>query len=149
MGVTGDEQRLVLRRSGYPFDVARQTRQREVCRKMSEQMLVSLRNSVGETRLTVRGEVDLLTARTFDFELTCACGQAAHRVIVDLSKTEFLGAAGITALIDAWQLCNRCGLTFSVLNPNPQPLRTIQITEAALPVLWRTPSQNRQPLGQR
>lgn len=76
----------------------------------------------------VRGEIDLLTAPGLARRLiTAACAKPAHDILVDLSTVEFLGAAGIQALVDAHRLCVRRGIRFGLLNPSPRVLRPLRL----------------------
>jgi anti-anti-sigma factor len=75
----------------------------------------------------VRGEIDLLTAPGLARRLTAACVKPARHVLVDLSTVEFLGAAGVEALVDAHRLCARRGIRFGLLNPSPRVLRPLKL----------------------
>ncbi|MBO0873551.1 MAG: STAS domain-containing protein [Pseudonocardia sp.] len=75
----------------------------------------------------VQGEIDLLTAPGLARRLTAACVGTARHVLVDLSTVEFLGAAGIQALVDAHRLCARRGIRFGLLNPSSHVLRPLKL----------------------
>lgn len=74
----------------------------------------------------VQGEIDLLTAPGLAQRLTAACVGTRH-VLVDLSTVDFLGAAGIQALVDAHRLCVRRGIRFGLLNPSSRVLRPLKL----------------------
>lgn len=50
--------------------------------------------------LVVAGEIDLLTAPQFQEALTRALEDRPETLVVDLSKVEFMGSAGLAALVD-------------------------------------------------
>lgn len=77
--------------------------------------------------VNVQGEIDLLTAPGLARRLTAACGGTGRHVLVDLSTVEFLGAAGIQALVDAHCQCGRHGIQFGLLNPSSRALRPLKL----------------------
>jgi anti-anti-sigma factor len=81
----------------------------------------------GVVIVKVQGEIDLLVAPGFSSRLTAACVRAPRHVLVDLSAVEFLGAAGIQALVDAHRFCLRRGIQFALLNPSPRVLRPLKL----------------------
>ncbi|WP_369055887.1 ANTAR domain-containing protein [Kineococcus terrestris] len=67
--------------------------------------------------LTVRGEVDLLTARRFAAAVGTAEAQAAppERVVVDLTGVDYLGSAAVSVLTAADRRCRRAGTPLTVV----------------------------------
>ncbi|WP_432547314.1 ANTAR domain-containing protein [Kineococcus sp. SYSU DK004] len=71
----------------------------------------------GGRLLTVRGEVDLLTARRFAAAVGTAEAQAAppERVVVDLTGVDYLGSAAVSVLTAADRRCRRAGTPLTVV----------------------------------
>jgi anti-sigma B factor antagonist len=66
---------------------------------------VSARNHGGFIVLTVTGMVDMLTAPLLTEAITAALAEPPDGLVVDLSKVEFLGSAGMTVLVAADKQC--------------------------------------------
>jgi anti-sigma B factor antagonist len=77
--------------------------------------------------VNVGREIDLLSVPAFSARLTAACAGLARHVLVDLSTVEFVGAAGIQALVDAHRACAHRGIQFGLLNPSSRVLRPLKL----------------------
>jgi anti-anti-sigma factor len=73
------------------------------------------RPNPGTAVVTVRGEVDQLTAPRLTEMLTARLRGTLRTLVVDLSEVDFLGAAGLSALIGADLLARQCGVAFRVV----------------------------------
>lgn len=102
---------------------------------MGEQPLdVSIHRAAVGTVVMVRGELDMLTAPGLDTELRHECARAGRAVYVDLAQVEFLGAAGVNTLVDAYQVCRREALAFALLNPSPAVRRALDAAAVVIPI---------------
>jgi anti-anti-sigma factor len=78
--------------------------------------------------VTVRGEVDLHTARRVTATMLEAVDEDADRVIIDLSGVTFFGARGIASLFEVREAARARGKSL-VLTDCPLPvLRTLEAT---------------------
>lgn len=69
----------------------------------------------GAAIVTVRGDVDLVTASQLADELNALCRTPHHQVLVDLSGVGFLSACGVTMLLDLEQRCREVSAQLSVI----------------------------------
>lgn len=67
----------------------------------SQVVTVSVEEHGSSTVLAVAGEVDLLTAPQLEEALTRVLNERPRSLVVDLSKVEFLGSAGLSVLVAA------------------------------------------------
>jgi anti-sigma B factor antagonist len=81
----------------------------------------------GTIVLSIEGELDLATAPAFEAELLAAVGQGGPRVIVDLTKCEFLDSTTLTALIRANKQLDGSG-PLALVVPHSHTLRVFEIT---------------------
>lgn len=81
----------------------------------------------------VKGEVDSSTVEKLATELTAALDVAATHpsrlVIIDLQAVNFLGSAGLNALLDCHDAGNAAGTAVRVVADHPQVLQPIRVTE--------------------
>lgn len=75
----------------------------------------------------VSGEVDSMTAPRLRATLS-DLHELANHVVVDLNKVQFLGAAGLSVLMDQNDLCRERGITFSVVTSSKSTLRALRLT---------------------
>ena len=94
-------------------------------------MNVELAQRDGIARMTVEGEVDVLTAPDFRRGLEQALEMADSGVDVDLSGATFFGSEGVNALARALKQANERGLRLQVCNPSRIAARVLQITGLA------------------
>ena len=57
--------------------------------------------------LTVKGRVDSSTAPMLDEALQKIMEEGRYRIVLDLSGVEFLGSAGLRAIVSAYKTCRR------------------------------------------
>ncbi|PYE12733.1 anti-anti-sigma factor [Williamsia limnetica] len=76
--------------------------------------------------LTVQGAVDALTAPQLSESINDALTGAPRGVIIDLSTTEFLASAGMTALVTAYEAIAPTGL-FGVVADGPATSRPLHL----------------------
>lgn len=77
--------------------------------------------------LVVAGEVDLLTVPQFQEALTLALENRPETLVVDLSKVEFMGSAGLAALVGAYQSAGE-HTRLRVVAASTAILRPLQLT---------------------
>jgi anti-sigma B factor antagonist len=68
----------------------------------------------------LNGELDLGSVSTFEDTLVEACGDGARKLVLELSRLEFIDATGLEAVLSAKTLCARRGCAV-VLNPLQDP----------------------------
>jgi anti-anti-sigma factor len=84
--------------------------------------------SRGTVRLVVAGEVDLGTEDDLRRALTRLMGdRRVSRLVVDFADVSFLDAAGMAALLAGYRYAEGRGITFTVVNCRPKPLRLLEI----------------------
>ncbi|HVV13462.1 anti-sigma factor antagonist [Amycolatopsis sp.] len=91
-----------------------------------------VRREVGEHAVVLRvaGEVDMATAGQLAAQL-CAAREAVTPpgpVIVDLDGVEFLGSAGLVALVREFAHCDRYGVELRIVSSSRPVLRSISRT---------------------
>lgn len=79
------------------------------------------------TVLTVRGEVDMVTAPALAQEVGAALREAPALLVVDLTAVRFLSSAGLAVLVDA-QARATSGTVFRVVANSPGTLRVLELT---------------------
>ena len=84
--------------------------------------------------LAVAGELDLATAQQFRTEFGALLGTGGRHVVVDLSQTTFLDSSGLGALVWVAHRMRGAGGEFSVVDPHPAIVATLEITNVG-PVL--------------
>jgi anti-sigma B factor antagonist len=83
----------------------------------------------GAAVVLVRGEVDTLTAPRLTELLTSRLRGTLRTLVVDLSEVDFLGAAGLSALLYANLLARQLGVTMRVVTgDNRWAIRPLSIT---------------------
>jgi anti-sigma B factor antagonist len=69
--------------------------------------------------VSVRGDVDLVTAADVELELLASAQLGARRVLVDLTETTFIDSSGIHVLVTGGERLVASGLQFGlVCGPN-------------------------------
>ncbi|MDR7300610.1 STAS domain-containing protein [Haloactinomyces albus] len=80
-----------------------------------------------EAVLPVSGDVDMVTAPTFEEALTSALEGRPEKLVVDLTGVDFFASAGLSALVTAYQQAE--GHTaLCVVAPNTATARPLQVT---------------------
>lgn len=69
----------------------------------------------GAAVVTVRGEIDLVTAPRLADELNALCRTPHHQVLIDLRGVDFLSVRGVTVLLDLEQHCRAVSTRLSVI----------------------------------
>lgn len=86
----------------------------------------------GTAVVHVRGEVDVLTAPRLTELLVTRLRGAIRTLVIDLSEVDFLGAAGLSALVHAELLARHRGVTLRVVaGDNRAALRPLTVTGLA------------------
>ncbi|AOS64853.1 STAS domain-containing protein [Actinoalloteichus hymeniacidonis] len=81
------------------------------------------------TTLSVSGEVDLSTAGELEAELGKAIGAAGtEEVVTDVAGVSFMDSAGLRVLVGALRLADERGVRLTVVNPQSQLRKIIEIT---------------------
>jgi len=76
----------------------------------------------------VAGEIDLLAARTLQQVLARELGAGHQAVLVDLSGCEFVGSAGLAALVASRGRAKTGGTVFALAGMNHTVARSIEAT---------------------
>jgi anti-sigma B factor antagonist len=92
---------------------------------------------VGDGRVEVRGEVDLLTRPTLRAALLEALEGSASTVVVDMAAVEFLDAAGIGALVEISGRARREGRSLVVSRPSRIVRRVLGLVPLDLEIAHR------------
>jgi anti-sigma B factor antagonist len=80
--------------------------------------------------LTVRGALDLLTARDLSEAIAVGLGEATKAVVVDLSELDFLASAGMTVLLDGHGTARSVDKGFVADGPGTsRPMRTMGVDQ--------------------
>ncbi len=82
----------------------------------------------GSVEVAVSGELDAYTAPQLQEELARLCGSERRRVVVDLSSTTFIDAAGVAALVATRVQCQHGGGWLQVRSPSPFASRVLEMT---------------------
>jgi anti-anti-sigma factor len=80
-----------------------------------EELSVRSHADSGRSVVTVRGEIDMMTAPALSRCLEARIAEAAQAIVVDLAHVTFLGASGLAVLADAQTRANGRGLEFRVV----------------------------------
>lgn len=97
----------------------------------SQLLTVSHEVRDGGVVVTARGELDLLTTPLLAEELTLACRSVTppQRVVVDLRYVSFLGAEGISCLLDGRGACVRAQTPLRIVANGTVVLRPLRVLE--------------------
>ncbi|MFF5056997.1 STAS domain-containing protein [Micromonospora sp. NPDC000663] len=75
--------------------------------------------------ITVAGEIDMSNSHLFTELVEFLCQSPVPLIAVDLSAVRFLGAHGVTALLQARQLVTSTGARLTLRDPSPFVLRVL------------------------
>lgn len=79
-------------------------------------LVLGVRGSGRDTVVvTAEGELDLMTAPQLAEMLGCRLRAAPHLLVIDLSKLEFLGVAGLSVLVEAHTWAEKRGIMLRVV----------------------------------
>jgi anti-anti-sigma factor len=119
-------------------------------RSEAAEFSVTLTQSTGRARVSVRGELDLLTVTTFDAFLEIAMASARCSVVVDLAEVTFLNCSAVGQLAGALARVRRQGCDLAVVSPSPMAYRLLELrgfTEL-VEVERLLPTPRDEPVGQ-
>src|SRR6476646_9127009 len=92
---------------------------------MGSRLGIDLRQEGGGTStLVVTGELDLATAPTLEGAVMRLCDQGARRLVIDLSRLEFIDASGLHAVSAARESCQGSRCEFGMI-PGRSQLRRL------------------------
>lgn len=78
--------------------------------------------------LTVRGELDLVSAPALRGKLHDATAGSPGEVVVDLERLDFLDSTGISVLVDALKRAEDAGGRMRLRSPTPAVRRVLEVT---------------------
>ena len=90
-------------------------------------MKVVKKNESGVCILQFQGRIDALALQEVSAELKRALGDGSGKVLVDLSKTEYMSSAGIHALTDAQKLTYAGGGKMAVCSANESLMELFRV----------------------
>jgi anti-sigma B factor antagonist len=82
----------------------------------------------GDVHLRPFGDLDLSTAPLLEAHIQRARANGAKRVIVDLSRLEFMDSTGITLVTRYNNEARRDGFNFALIKGNPRVMRLFALT---------------------
>jgi anti-sigma B factor antagonist len=85
-------------------------------------------NVDGRAIVTVRGELDLVTARDLEAALDRVTAGARNTIVVDLSHVSFADSTGLSVLVKGQQAAHREGLVFVVRSPQRRVRRVLELS---------------------
>lgn len=88
---------------------------------------VTVRGSHEEPVVRIAGEVDVATTPLVRDALSQCVDAGARRIVVDCSSLEFIGAAGISVLVEAANALDDAG-ELVLRSPSPFVVRLLEIT---------------------
>lgn len=94
---------------------------------MSSFALTVKRSGHGAPVLTVRGDLDLYTAREFEERLQSLTSTEPGGVIVDLAQSTFLDSSACRALLHAARVLRKRAAKLVVVNRDPEVARILQV----------------------
>lgn len=99
-------------------------------------MSLALINNSNVAAITVCGEVDLSTAPLLTDLVERVVAEHPDRVVIDLANVTFFGAAGLNALLQAYEIVSATGAQLLLRAPSRPTKRILTITEtdSILPV---------------
>jgi len=86
------------------------------------------------------GEFDLAAERYFE-HTAGALGQAAQKIVVDLSGLTFIDSSGMRALLRLWKTTREDGLDLAIVPGSAQVRHTMELTgvDRVLPIVKEAP----------
>jgi anti-sigma B factor antagonist len=94
----------------------------------TEPITTSVERLDGVTVLTVVGEIDLVTAPSFEKAINDALADDPRNLVIDLSEVSFLASAGLQLLVAANERVN-ASTGFAVVAEGPATSRPIELTD--------------------
>ena len=93
--------------------------------------LSSERLNAGTAVLRIGGEVDLYTTPQVKDEIYALIDSGVRRLVVDLSKTDYLDSTALGALVGALKRLNERDGDLRLVNPQPRIRKLLDITRLA------------------
>jgi anti-anti-sigma factor len=81
-----------------------------------------------DERLSLRGELDMLSAPVLSRELRAAARRRPQRIVLDLRALTFMDVSGLRAILDAARAGRREGRGVVIANPMPHIVRLLELT---------------------
>ena len=89
---------------------------------------VGVSRSDGSVVVAVEGELDLATAPQLRDRLVALSGEGQTRVVLDLSRLQFIDSTGLSVLVMARNRSRVDGGAILIRHPSPAVLRILEIT---------------------
>ena len=80
--------------------------------------------------IAVGGELDVVTSREFDEQLSAARRQSGH-IILDLSAVDFMDTSSLAIIVGHWKKLTASGGTLALAGPRYRFTKTLWITGLA------------------
>jgi anti-sigma B factor antagonist len=80
-----------------------------------------------ETRLTVRGSLDINSAPALSEEIDRIIGSKPEKVVVDLSTLELIDSSGVAALVKLYKGIRNAGGEIAISGARDQPLAIFKL----------------------
>ena len=81
-----------------------------------------------DERISLRGELDMLSAPMLARELEAAAKRRPPRIVLDLRALTFMDVSGLRAILDAARAARREGRGLVIANPLPHIVRLLELT---------------------
>ena len=81
--------------------------------------------------ITVTGDVDMATDNAISAEIGDQFAMRPRALIIDLTEVTFLGLAGVTLLVAAATMAQRCGVRLAVVTNGRAVLRVLELTNVS------------------
>jgi anti-sigma B factor antagonist len=92
------------------------------------ELSLAMRSYADHTVLEIRGEIDVYTAPRLREHLLELAGSGVSRLIVDLSRVEFLDSTGLGVLVGANRRLQASGGMLTLVCPHEKLLKIFRIT---------------------
>lgn len=83
----------------------------------------------GTPVIAVTGDVDMATDQAISAEIGNQFALRPRALIIDLTGVTFLGLAGVTLLVAAATMAQRCGVRLAVVTNRRAVLRVLELTD--------------------
>ncbi|MFI6099928.1 STAS domain-containing protein [Lentzea sp. NPDC051213] len=78
--------------------------------------------------IAVTGDVDMATDNAISVEIGDQFAMRPRALIIDMTEVTFLGLAGVTLLVAAATMAQRCGVRLAVVTSRRAVLRVLELT---------------------
>lgn len=86
-----------------------------------------VQRSTSETKLTVRGSLDINTAPQLAEEIDRIVGTKPHQVVCDLAALDLIDSSGVAALVKLYKGVRGVGGTVTITGARDQPLAIFKL----------------------